>query len=381
MILLAASSFAGMLGTLIVLLAVVGLAGLGWKHGLFIATLTGLAVFVAALAALVFAPHVALFLEGLELPPTHTLAGGYWGIFALLVAGIRLAVGAFVTEETVRLPPMADRIGGAAVGAAAGYVLAGALLIGWSMTALPESFRLDPRSLVVDPGGGLLRSLGRFLESDRTARTLLVEGDGDVNGSDQASELYVDEDGNALRGDAERYLDADRDGTFTMKPYGGRGRKAGLIECYQLAAWRGIDALHAPRITSPETGVIPAADDEEGIVYTAQVRDLDEEAQTRGKPTFALATDGEDDAALFVIEPVTGVVTAAKPGTLDPKAEYTFTVIATDSAGLVATAPVKVRKAEDEDEDDGETMSAGQDPASRGRSGAPASPSGAVEVK
>lgn len=378
MILLAASSFAGMLGTLVVLLAVVGLAGLGWKHGLFVATLAGLTVFLATLAALVFAPHLALFLESLELPPTHTLAGGYWGIFAIVVAGIRLAVGAFVTEESVRLPPLVDRIGGAVVGSCAGYVLAGALLIGWSMTALPESFRLDPRSLVVDPGAGLLRSLGRFLVADRTARTVLVEGDGDVAGSDQASEIYVDDDANALRGDAERYLDADNDGKFTMRPYGGRGRKPGLVECYQLAAWRGLDALHAPRITSPETGVIPAADDEEGIVYTAQVRDLDEEAQTRGKPTFALAAGGEDDAELFVIEPVTGVVKAAKPGTLDPKAEYTFTVVATDAAGLVTEQIVKVRTSEEEDD---EQMEEGDDPARRGRSGAPAGPSGAVEVR
>jgi hypothetical protein len=62
----------------------------------------------------------------------------------------------------------------------AGFLLAGSLLVGWSLLAMPESFRLDVASLKLDAGSRLLGTFARCVEADPVRRAELLGGDPDT---------------------------------------------------------------------------------------------------------------------------------------------------------------------------------------------------------
>ena len=177
MTLLASSHLARLAADLLVAMPLAGLALYGWQHGIFLAVIAGLQVLGSFVGALSFAPVVAAAVEALDCPPAQSLGVAYLVTFLAGLLATRLAVGGFVPEGAVRFAPLIDRVIGGCVGALAGFVLAGSLLVGWSLLAMPESFRLEVPSLKLDAGARLLATFGRCVESNPERRAALMGGD------------------------------------------------------------------------------------------------------------------------------------------------------------------------------------------------------------
>lgn len=152
------------LGDLIVAMVIVGMGLFGWQHGGFLALLAGMQVFVAVLAALAFAGLVEPLIVQMEFPQTISFAVAFLVVLAVVLLLTRLAIGAGVSEDAMRLPPVIDQVAGPLLGLFAGVVIAGTILIAWSMAPLPDSLHVDGPRLRLDMGGPLLRTAARCFE-------------------------------------------------------------------------------------------------------------------------------------------------------------------------------------------------------------------------
>ena len=167
-------------GDMLVAIPLAGLAIYGWQNGLFLATVAGLQLLGSFVGALAFAPAVAAAVEAINCPPAQSLGVAYLLVFLAGLLATRLAIGGFVPEGVVRFAPIIDKVGGACLGAVAGFLLAGSLLVGWSLLAMPESFRLDVANLKLDAGSRLLGTVARCVEADPSRRAELLGGDPDA---------------------------------------------------------------------------------------------------------------------------------------------------------------------------------------------------------
>lgn len=180
---LVASSWLALLaGDLIVVASLAGLATYGWQHGVFLAVIAGLQVLGSFVAALAFTPAVAAGMQVVGCPPSQSLGVAYVLTFLGGLVATRLAVGAGIPERSVRFAPILDQVAGACLGIVSGFVLAGSLLVGWSLLGVPESLRLDTASLKIDAGSRMLGTFGRCVEPDPTRRRMLLGGDATVRG-------------------------------------------------------------------------------------------------------------------------------------------------------------------------------------------------------
>lgn len=161
------------LGDLIVIMFVVGLALYGWQHGLFLATLAGLQVLGSFFAAIFLADLIAPLLVQADCPEQHAFAAAFLVVFLGVIVVIRLAVGAVVRDGAVRLADLTDRIGGTLTGALAGYALAGAVLVAWSMAPAPAALELEGSRLMLDAGTPLLRTAARSCKDEDLAARLV----------------------------------------------------------------------------------------------------------------------------------------------------------------------------------------------------------------
>jgi len=328
---------------------VAGFAFYGWQQGLFVTTIASLQVLASALAAVAFASTLAPMLESAGVPSEWALAVGYFGIAAGGVLVTRLAVGAVVPREAISFARAIDTFLSAAVGAVAGMVLAGAILVGWSMAVLPDWARLDAAGMKLDAGSQLLATFTRCLLPAGQSRDVLFDGEaaarqseGEPTNAPRCSEPFVDANGNGAFDDGERYLDLDDDGQFTRQRFfaasnGNRRRDFGLRECLRLAAWKQLVVMHTPRITSPASG---------DVKRTAAATQLYQAVATDEDPgdtlTFALKADTGDNALDLAIDAANGRVTFLTAPESDTRKTYRFTVVVTDRQGLVAEQPVAV---------------------------------------
>jgi len=161
------------LGDLLMAMVILGVGVYGWQHGMFLATLAGMQVFAAVVAGLALASEIEPLMLQAECPESIAFGAAFLAIFLVVLLLTRLAIGAGVAEDAVRFPPLIDRIGGPLMGIFAGMLLAGAILIAWSMAPVPESLRLDGSQLAIDAGSPLLRTAARCLEDDGLEERLL----------------------------------------------------------------------------------------------------------------------------------------------------------------------------------------------------------------
>lgn len=360
-ILLGASTLAQLCAGWAAVLPIAALAIYGWYRGAFLTALAGLQVVAAFLVAVALASPVSRFVESLGCPAAQSLAVAYVLVFTVVVVVVRLAVGAWVPEGAVRLAPLVDQAASVALGAAAGGVLGGAILVGWSMADMPAWIRLDNTHQPLDSGGRVLWTFARFAAADRASWPLLLDGDRPVEagasvGSILASEPFADTNGNGSwdaggTPDAagEPYLDVDGDGSFTRElawaDAGGDGRRAtGVRDCYRLADWRRVRCMHAPRIVSGGAAEVTENAPVDEAVYEARATDVDGDPITFSIEAVADGAEGEPAPDPGVaIDPATGVVRLVEPADFERQKSHEFVVVATDATGLAARQAVRVR--------------------------------------
>ena len=277
MLMLLAVSILQRFGDLIVGGVVLALVAFGVQNGLFLAVLTGMQALLALVFALAFADPLAALLTTFELPIVYAFPAAFGLLLVGTAVATRLVMGGYVPAEVVRFAPIIDKLGGALVGAVAGIILAGTLLIACSIAPVPEAFRLDGSTLGYDMGTRMLRTFARCVEPDDAKRAVLLDGEpgsvpepppdvapavldaADTKGNavaqqEQAnrdksldndkqdkkgkkakaenppptppapplppprwSEPFADLNGNKQHDDAEPYLDTDRDKAFTAR--------------------------------------------------------------------------------------------------------------------------------------------------------------------
>ena len=340
------STITAFVGNGIILAALVGMVAFAWKQGLFVITVVALGCLGAFVGALASVATVSAYLVDVEMPSSLAPAAGYTLLLAGLLVAVRAACGRWLPEQAVWMGGLASRIAACCVGGVAGSILAAAALIGWTMLPLPATFALRPGELFWDPGPWALKIFARCAEFDRSRRDTMLGTTG-ARGGDLGlarSEPFFDENSNCVRDADERFLDTNGDGQFTMLQEAAGAStdqpawRPGLLDHYRLAAWRQVMAVHAPRISSEEAVSVDLATIGEGV-YRASAIDPDGCDAT----TFSLATDAvEGGAPPLTIDPQTGVVTLAAGEAAAPRRKYTFTLKATDKAGLSDARSVTV---------------------------------------
>lgn len=362
-------------GTLIVLAIVAALAAFGFQYGLFLAILAGMGAIATLLVAVGLGEALASLLVAVEMPADYALPVS---IGVLAVAGglaVRFAIGGAVGEDVLRFPPLIDRIGGVLMGALAGMVIAGTLLVVWSALPIPATYSIDGTQTKYDLGTRVLKTFARLVEPDPAAREVLLNGEGPAGGAadgPETSELFVDTNGNGLfdgeEEALERHLDHDGNGSFTPRvPFtdtNGNGvRDIGLLERYRLGVWQKLRVLHYPTITSAASSILTAILGDGQEVYKAVATDLDSDdqitfslrdpaaeepvpeteqsAEEQSDTAVDAAVDLADNVAtrnddfLFAIDPTSGSVTVKDAKAFMERTEPSqIVVVATDKRGL-----------------------------------------------
>lgn len=160
-------------GDLLVIVLALGLAAFGYRHGLFLATLSGLAVLVSLVVALAVSGVLAELVVSLGCPEPYAVATVFGLVFGGCLVGARLLVGATVPENAVRLPPLFDAGGGLLVGSVAGLAAAGGGLIGLSTIPRPADYHIDGKALRFDCGRMMLDTYAACLGANETRRQAL----------------------------------------------------------------------------------------------------------------------------------------------------------------------------------------------------------------
>lgn len=327
------------LGDLLAVACVAGMALFGAGRGLFVALLAGLVVLAAFFAGMMAGPPLAAVLESFDCPAGLALPLAVIGVAVAVAAGGRVLVGGAVGEDDLRLGGLADKAGGLAVGAMAGWVLAGALQVAWSMGDLPV--RIQPPALRFDAGGAALRAFARAATTDRVARQRLLDG-GLCRECDPArsstpvarlSEPFDDRDGNGRFDEGEPFLDTDGDAAFTAdRPVASRERGdagvggIGVLDRYRLACWRRIRLMHAPRLTSAADSRQTGAGD--GVIYRITAEDADGD-----QLTYGIEEDPAGGGPALDVDPATGDV-RLRGGAAVGSSRVRFRAVVTDASGL-----------------------------------------------
>ena len=365
MLMLAATGVLQRFGDVIVVGLVLALIAYGYHFGLFLAVLAGMHALVSIVVALAFAEPLAGLLAGMEVPAAYALPAAFGTLLLGTAVAIRLAVGGYVPADRVRFTPTIDKVGGGLMGALAGLVLAGAVLIAFSVLPLPETLRIEGPRLRFDVGTRLLGTFARCVGQNEDAQDLLLVGEPpDAKaplGGPSCSELFADRNANDEFDDGEPYLDADGNGSFTIQlPYvdkNGNGRReVGLVERYRLGAWRNATVFYAPAIDSADTADVPAEVTEGDVVYQIVALDIDpNDTFTYGmrmgqQPPATGAQKGEpadyQENDFLSIDKATGAIKMADShGFTTRKAkELRIVVVATDRHGLKAEKPVTLKR-------------------------------------
>jgi hypothetical protein len=357
-------------GDVIVVGIVLALTAYGAHFGLFLAVIAGMHALVSVVVALAFAEPLAGVLKMLEVPDAYTFPAAFAALLIGVAFAIRLAVGGFVPADVVRFTPGIDKLVGGLMGTLAGVVVAGTVLIAGSIMPLPPMLRLDGSKLTFDVGTRMLRTFVRCVEPGDDVRMLLeqgeqpqVSGKQPVGAGPSCSEVFADANGNDDFDDGESYLDADRNGSFTLQlPYadsnGNGKRDVGLLERYQLASWRAAKVFYAPTIDSAPTVAVPAEVSDGDVVYQIVAIDLDpKDTFTYGmriEPQQAAAgtqkrstqeTD-EDESGLLAVDRTTGEIKMANAELFvarRPK-QLKIVVTVTDRHGLTSEKAVTVTR-------------------------------------
>ena len=171
---------AGIFQTLASLLAVaivLGFIAYGFMHGMFRSVLAGMQAVVSFVVTLTFTPMITEVLIAVDMPPSYAFPIAVLILVIGTTVGVHMLVEKYISSESIPLLSMIDKIGGAFVGGAAGYIASGGILITLSLMPLPESYEINHSELQLDLGTPLLRTFARIIEPDSEKRNLLLNGE------------------------------------------------------------------------------------------------------------------------------------------------------------------------------------------------------------
>ena len=137
---------AGIFQTIAGLLAVaivVGCIAYGFMHGMFRSVLVGMQALVAFVVTMTFIPALTEILIAIDMPPSYAFPAALFILAIGTAVGIHMLIEKYIPSESVPLLSVIDKIGGAFIGGAAGYVAAGGVLIALSLMPLPEIYQLN----------------------------------------------------------------------------------------------------------------------------------------------------------------------------------------------------------------------------------------------
>lgn len=353
-------------------LAVLPIAGLvvyGWFRGVFRATVAGTQIVVSFVLAFGLAPALAAIIRGCGCPVDFSLAIAFMLLFCGCLFATTIAVGLAVPDGAVRLSRLPDCAGGAVIGGMAGMLLAGVLLVGWSVAGVPGPLRFSPDRLPVDGGRWLLDVVTRWVTPSGASSRSLLHGDPTFSVADsmrhdastargsprqflRASEPFVDMNGNGTydgpdtaspADTGECFLDCNDDGTFThdlrfLDQDANNKRTIGILDCYRLGSWHRVRCQHVPRIVSSSTTTVEEKSPVGHAFFIPAVDDPDAEDDVL---TFSLI---DQDAKKFVdMDPHTGQVTLRQELDYDEVREFSFTFEVQDQTNNGDQQTVTVR--------------------------------------
>jgi len=269
------SNAAVVLVDLLVLAIVLVAMARGSHVGIFRSLFEGLAVVAGVFLAMWISPDLARWLEMTGFYPRFALAVSFATFLAAPFLGVQYVVRVWPILQLVRFDSAIDRIGGAIVSIANGLLLAGALLLAWSVSPVPPSLFIDPATPYFDVGKYFLVNFVRCVEPDPVARELLLNGEPSGELANQTanahqifpqpsngrlaftSETFVDRNANGTPEPSEPYIDTDGNQTFSKRlnyiDVNGNGRRdVGLLERYSLGQWDRILSL-TPRAEAAGT--------------------------------------------------------------------------------------------------------------------------------
>ena len=166
-------TLAGLLSIAIVL----GFIAYGFTHGIFRSVLVGMQALVAFVVTLTFIPTLTEILITIDMPPNYAFPSALIILAIGPALGIHILFEKYIPSESITLLPVIDKSGGAFVGGATGYVVAGGFLIALSLMPLPEIYRLNWKELQFDFGTPMLRTFARIIEPDSDKRNRLLNGE------------------------------------------------------------------------------------------------------------------------------------------------------------------------------------------------------------
>jgi len=354
--LLASLSPLAMLGNGMVFVAIIGCGLYCWGRGLFRASILGFAVLGAFVGALATAELTAAFLTTFEVSGNHASWMAYLGTLALLLYGSLAAAEAFASREMWFSDGFVSRIVAAAVGCVSGLILAGALLVGWTMLPLPPEGQIDSKQLSLDAGRYAIEVFSKCVERDPVSRQKLLGGcEEQSERKPCCSEPFADHNANCMRDEDEPYLDYDGNGVFTLwmtcpqsrsQKEPTEGWAYGLLDYYRLGSWETPVCLYSPRVTSTAEVECDAADVMAGVLY--QVTAEDANGCDQDQLRYEL-TPIEPKVAGIIIDEMSGAVTLSEHEIGLRRPRYRFAISVTDRAGLTSELPVlvKIRHPED----------------------------------
>lgn len=262
----------------VLLLAVVGMAAYGFRHGAFLAAIAAMQVLAAGLAAIALLDETTEIVALAGCPAAWCGGIAFATVFLATLLAIRLAVGATVPEDAVRFNPAIDTTTGAIVGLLGGMMLCGGILVGWTMAPVDGAMRVDPAGIRLDMGPKLLAAFAKMAAADPDSRSRILAGEAslpyvppepeeeDEDGKKDASggekdqekdrekeepppipplvgEPFADENANGLFDEGEPFFDVDKSGGYTaamtFTDSNGNGRRdIGLLERYRIGRGR-----------------------------------------------------------------------------------------------------------------------------------------------
>ncbi len=268
-------TMAGLLAIAIVL----GFIAYGLTHGIFRSVLGGIQALAAFVVTLTFIPTLTELLIAIDMPPSFAFPVAVFILAIGTAVGIHMLIEKYIPSESIPLFSVLDKVGGAFIGGAAGYVAAGGFLVALSLMPLPKSYRLNSSELYYDFGAPMLRTFARIIEPEGDKQKTLLYGDEwnvvpvDADGKPQYpdkplppeptnlpagqnpspfeplppniwSEPFVDFNNNKQRDDDELvYLDVNKDRQFTENALiappqdNDLNRFVGLLERYRENNW------------------------------------------------------------------------------------------------------------------------------------------------